>query len=94
MGFREALRNRHSCPLWGLALVYIIAVFTSILAYKLYKRENEMLGLLLIPAVYPLFYTSLTLAKYISDGGIVLILALVYIIAEIFVKLEKHEMRK
>jgi hypothetical protein len=82
--------------LLGSPYVYfgIIAIFTSILAYKLYKRENEMLGLLLIPAIYPLFYTSLTLAKYISDGGIVLILALIYIIAEIMVKWEKHERKE
>lgn len=82
--------------LLGSPYIYfgIISVFTLILAYKLYKRENELLGLLLIPAVYPLFYTSLTLSKYISDGGIVLILALTYIIAEIMVSWEKHEKNK
>lgn len=75
--------------LFGSPLVYlgIIAVFTGILIYKFYKRENDLLAIMLIPMVYPLMYTALSLAKYISDGAIVLVLALTYVIAEICVKL-------
>ncbi|MHB1764912.1 MAG: hypothetical protein ACYCS1_05165 [Gammaproteobacteria bacterium] len=61
---------------WG-----IIVFFTITLAYKFYKRENDILALILIPTVYPLFYTSLHLSKYISDGAIVIVLALGWIIA-------------
>ncbi|MEM3265219.1 MAG: hypothetical protein QXH07_04620, partial [Thermoplasmata archaeon] len=74
--------------LLGSPYVYfsIIGIFTIILAYKFYKHSNGILDVLLIPTIYPLFYTSLSLAKYISDGGIVLILALAYIIAEIMAR--------
>jgi hypothetical protein len=75
--------------LFGSPYIYfgILGIFTIMLAYKLYKHDNDMLGLLLIPAVYPLFYTSMSLAKYIADGSIVLVLAIVYIMAEILVKI-------
>ena len=75
--------------LFGSPYIYftILGIFTIMLGYKLYKHDNDMLGLLLIPAVYPLFYTSMSLAKYIADGSIVLVLAIVYIMAEILVKI-------
>lgn len=77
--------------LFGSPYVYfsIIGIFGFLLAFKLYKHENELLGLLLIPSVFPLFYTSLTLSKYVADGSIVLTLALIYVIGEIMIKVMK-----
>ena len=82
--------------LFGSPYIYfgILGIFTIMLAYKLYKHDNDMLGLLLIPAVYPLFYTAMSLAKYIADGSIVLVLAIVYIMAEILLKIKGYDDRR
>lgn len=64
--------------------VSIISVFTIIVAYKLYKRENNLLLILLIPTTYPLIYTGMHLSKYIPDLGIAIVLMTGVIIAEIF----------
>ncbi len=62
----------------------IISLFTIIVAYKLYKKENNLLLILLIPTTYPLIYTGMHLSKYIPDLGIAIVLMTGVIIAEIF----------
>lgn len=80
--------------IFGSPLVYwgIIALFGLMIAYKAYKKDLDLLALILIPTVFPLFYTSLSLSKYLSDGAIVIILAIGWILGillELSLKSEK-----
>jgi len=67
-----------------LVLITLAIVLIAEIYYKYKRKESILLEIMLIATVYPLAYVGFGVGKYVADLGLVLVLAIAYLVDKLF----------